>query len=145
MSRALDTALSDWCTSYVAAFSAYDVSGISAHWTFPSVILSGGRVLGFKSRERFDANTNGLLDFYRDQSVDSAERTLIASFPLGDAGASIRVADRMLDPDGNEIVSWQVAYTLARLEGGWRAVLAAADGEIAAWAARGTPLGSKNG
>ena len=39
---------------------------------------------------------------------------------------------------GVEIAGWQAAYVLQRVSGDWRAVMAVADGETEAWAARGT-------
>jgi len=51
------------------------------------------------------------------------------------------VSDVMSTANGDEIASWQAAYVLQRVNGAWKAVMAVADGETDAWAARGTPLG----
>ena len=51
------------------------------------------------------------------------------------------VSDAMFTEDGTEIAYWQAAYVLQRVDGVWKAVMAVADGETEAWAARGTPLG----
>ncbi|MEO0549410.1 MAG: hypothetical protein AAFZ91_05780 [Pseudomonadota bacterium] len=139
----LATELEAWCASYVAAFSAYDAEGVSAHWAFPALILQGKHRLVFAEEAKFTKNTENLLAFYRRQDVDRADRKLLEAFEMGDATAAMRVEDQMLTPDGDLIATWQASYMLQKQADGWRAVSAVADGELAAWAARGTPLGSK--
>lgn len=136
-------ALDAWCQSYVEAFSAFDATAISAHWAFPALILTGGRRLSLPDRSAFDANTERLLDFYRQQAVARAVRRLEAVFPMGDGQAAIRVEDQMLDAQDAPITGWTASYCLVKTDQGWRACLASADGELAAWAARGTPLGAR--
>ncbi|MDG1825712.1 MAG: hypothetical protein P8H62_05525 [Henriciella sp.] len=133
--------LEAWCQSYVTAFSAYDAPAISSHWTFPAVIAQSGRSLSFKSAEHFDQNTSALLGFYKAQDVDKAVRTVVDFLPMNDETVAMTVADKMLTPKGEIIVEWQAAYVLQRIDGKWRAVMALADGEVSAWANRGTPLG----
>ncbi|MEM1088564.1 MAG: hypothetical protein AAGH90_12630 [Pseudomonadota bacterium] len=134
------TQLSDWCQSYVSAFSAYDVSAISNHWAFPALILRQGSSLVLKNREQFDRNTNALIGFYRARGVDHAKRRLLEAFQMDAETASMRVADQMLNAEGDTIVAWQVAYVLQKRDGVWRAICASADGESVAWEAAGTPL-----
>lgn len=138
----LESELSNWCASYVEAFSAYDAKGIEAHWSFPALILQNGRSISLRSAEAFTANTQNLLDFYKRQGVVRAERKLISHMEMGDNSASMTVEDKMLGSDGAQIVSWRASYVLQRAGGAWCAVLAAADGETNAWKMRGTPLGS---
>lgn len=140
-SATLAEELDAWCQSYVAAFSAYDVPAIGAHWTFPAIILAGGAPVLLASRDKFDRNTERLCTFYRAQRVTRAERRLVDHFPMTPTTAAMRVTDTMLDAEGNEIVAWEAAYTLTQTPEGWRACLADARGEMAAWSARGTPLG----
>ncbi|MEM1151002.1 MAG: hypothetical protein AAGI03_10635 [Pseudomonadota bacterium] len=137
----LATDLDAWCQSYVAAFSDYDIRAISAHWCFPAVILAGGAPVLLGAREKFDRNTERLCAFYRDQGVTRAERSLIKHLPMTAHTAAIIVKDTLLDEAGGKIVSWDAAYTLTLTPDGWRACLADAGGEMAAWTARGTPLG----
>ena len=118
-----------------------DPERIGAHWTFPALIFRGEGRLVFDSEAPFARNTAGLLGFYERQGVARAERRLIEVLAMSENGVAITVADRMLDAGGGEIVSWKAAYLLQGLQQGWRAAVAFADGEIAAWAARGTPLG----
>jgi len=138
----LASELDAWCQSYVTAFSAYDAVGIESHWTFPALIIQGERSLVFKSSDHFTKNTEALLGFYKREGVARADRKLISCMRMGEATAAMTVEDNMLDDAGGEIVSWQAAYVLQQIGGKWRAVSAVADGESAAWAARGTPLGS---
>lgn len=137
----LRTELDEWCQSYVTAFSAYDADGIAAHWTFPAVILRGGRSVTFKSAEHFSKNTGMLLGFYKEHAVDRAIRRLVDCFAMTDDTVAMTVADEMVTATGEVIVSWQAAYVMQRVDGKWRAVLAQADGELSAWTERGTPLG----
>jgi len=138
----LEVELSEWCQSYVTAFSAYDVSGIEDHWAFPALIIHGRTRMVFKSAEHFSRNTSALLSFYKRQGVVRADRKLVSCLMMNSDVAAMTVSDRMIDAAEQEIVSWRAAYVLQRIDGGWRAVSAVADGEGAAWKARGTPLGS---
>ena len=137
----LQPELEAWCGSYVAAFSAYDAEAIGSHWTFPALITQSGRSIAFKSVEQFNKNTSALLGFYKAQNVEMAVRRVLNHLPMNDETVAMTVADEMLDPDGSVIVSWQAAYVLQRVDGSWKAVMALADGEVSAWATRGTPLG----
>ena len=130
-----------WCQSYVEAFSAFDIDAIGGHWIFPALILQSGRTLAFDSVERFSKNTSGLLGFYEHHGVDRAERDLVDHLVLSPDAVSITVFDKMIDAAGKTIVTWQAAYVLQSVQGNWRAAVALADRELAAWAARGTPLG----
>ena len=134
--------LEAWCQSYVEAFSAYDAESVTAHWGFPAVTTQSGRSFAFKSAEHFARNTGLLLGFYKAQNVAKVERTITHCHLLHRDTASMIVSDTMYTPEGDTIVSWQAAYVLQRRDGDWKAVMAAADGETDAWAARGTPLGS---
>lgn len=137
----LTNELSAWCNSYVAAFNQRNADAISAHWSFPALTTQAGRSFAFKSAEHFTGNTDTLLGFYDAQNVDRVERRLVSCSLLHRDAATMIVADRMYDPDGNVLVEWQAAYVLQRVAGGWRAIMAVADGETEAWAAKGTPLG----
>lgn len=134
-------ALDSWCQSYVTAFSSYDSQAIGVHWAFPALIVSGKHNLTFDTVDRFNRNTDGLLGFYRKMGVVKAHRKLLTTFPMGQGTASITVRDKMIDANGNTIVSWEAAYVLRQYGGKWLAIMANADGEAAAWKANGTPLG----
>jgi hypothetical protein len=137
----LKNTLADWCQSYVSAFEAYDAAGISAHWTFPALTTAAGRSFTFKTEAHFTQNTAQLLEFYRRHAVARVQRDVIAHHPLHRDATAMTVADIMYTASGEEIARWHAAYVLQRVNGSWKAVMAVADGEMEAWAARGTPLG----
>jgi|OrbTmetagenome_3_1107373.scaffolds.fasta_scaffold02787_3 hypothetical protein len=137
----LHTQLAAWCQSYVAAFNARDADAIAAHWSFPALTTQAGRSFAFKSSEHFSKNTEILLGFYQAQSVDRVERELVGCHVMHRDAAAITVSDVMYTAAGETVASWNAAYVLQRVDGAWRAVMAVADGETEAWAARGTPLG----
>ncbi|MEM7328806.1 MAG: hypothetical protein AAF437_08715 [Pseudomonadota bacterium] len=137
----LRSEVEEWCQSYVSAFADYDAAGISAHWTYPALTTQAGRSFVFRSREHFTKNTVRLLAFYRGQSVVQVARTVIDVQSMHTDAVSMTVLDRMYTDSGEEIVRWQAAYVLQRVDGEWKAVMAVADGETEAWMARGTPLG----
>jgi len=133
--------LEAWCQSYVQAFCGYDAPSIAAHWTFPALTTAGGRSFSFKSAEHFEGNTDRLLEFYRKQDVAKVERNIVDCGHLAPGIAHMTVQDTMLTQQDAIIASWEAAYVLQSIDGQWKAVMAVADGEMAAWAARGTPLG----
>ena len=132
-----------WCASYVTAFNAYDAEAVGAHWTFPALILQAGRSLSFDSPATFTRNTAMLLGFYQRQGVARVVRRVTGAFEMNAEAVAMTVADEMQDESGAVIVGWEAAYVLQRIGGKWQAAVASADGETAAWAARGTPLGSR--
>jgi len=135
--------LEAWCASYVVAFEAFDVTAIGAHWAFPTMIVSGDRQLIMQDKASFDRNTDALVDFYKRHNARNVKRRVIAAYPMVDMTAAMQVEDVISEPDGQPITQWVSAYVLRRTPEGWRAIFADASGEAAAWAARGTPLGSK--
>ena len=140
--KSLEAELAKWCTSYVAAFSRYDAAGIGAHWAFPALIIHDGNRISFNSAKQFSGNTEFLLDFYKRQGVSRADRKVLSCMAMNADTACMTVQDQMLDAAEQEIVGWQAAYVLQHVDNNWRAVCAVADGEAAAWRARGTPLGT---
>ena len=133
-------ALDAFYASYAEAFSAFDADAVSAHWDMPALLVSAKRTVTLDV-EAFRANTNGLFAFYRRQGVARATAQVLATdAPFPDL-ATVRVLYTMLDADGATIVAFESVYMLRHGAAGWRATVGVPDGEIAAWAARGTPLG----
>lgn len=132
-----------WCASYIEAFNAADAGKITAHWSFPALIYQAGGRMVFDKAEKFTRSTQALLDFYEREGAARAERELVDCLEMGPDGLAITVSDRMLAATGEEIVAWRAAYLLQNIAGNWMASAAFAEGEMAAWAARGTPLGAK--
>ena len=137
----LRSELEAWCRSYVAAFERYEAEAIAAHWAFPALTTQAGRSFAFKSEEHFAKNTGRLLGFYQAQHVEHVQREVVDILIMGPNAVSMTVKDQMMDAEGGEIASWQAAYVLQRVDAKWKAVAAVADGEVEAWAQRGTPLG----
>lgn len=133
--------LEAWCQSYVASFCAYDAEAIAEHWSFPALTTQAGRSFSFKSAEHFAKNTGLLLGFYKNQNVAQVERRVVETLALYKDTVAMTVSDAMLTAGGETIATWQAAYVMQRIDGVWKAVMAVADGETEAWAARGTPLG----
>ena len=126
--------------SYAEAFSRFDADAVSNHWDVPALIVSAKRTVAFDA-ETFRANTEGLFAFYRRQGVARATaEVLSADAPFPDL-ATVRVLYTMLDQSGATITAFEGVYMLRRTSAGWRAASGVPDGEMAAWAARGTPLG----
>ena len=135
--------LETWCASYIIAFEAFDLTAIGAHWTFPAMVVSGSRQLIMNEAGSFDQNTGALINFYKRQNARKVTRKIVAAYPLADMTAAMRVKDVISEPDDTPITQWVSAYVLRKTSKGWKAIFADASGEAAAWAARGTPLGSK--
>ena len=133
--------LEDWCAGYIDAFMVFDGAKIAEFWAFPATVSQSGRIFLFKDETAFAGNTQKLCGFYQREGVVKAERTVLEVLALGPDTASMRVADVMYDRTGEALAQWEAGYTLQRLDGGWKAVFAVADGETENWAARGTPLG----
>ena len=133
--------LEAWCASYIDAFMSWDAEAIAGHWAFPALTTQAGRSFAFKSTDHFAGNTQRLLEFYKAQDVAKVERQVVEVLPMSETSVSLTVSDRMKTADGILIASWEAAYVLQAREGQWKAIAAIADGEVAAWAARGTPLG----
>lgn len=136
-----DPAITDCLAGYAVAFSGFDIDAICGFWHLPAVISVGERVTCFETVEGFRQNAAALCSFYRAQGVAGAEAALTACHrPLPDL-AHVSTAFTVSRADGSFVAQWSHHYTLRRIAGRWRIVFAAADEEVAAWAARGTPLG----
>ena len=104
--------LVEWCASYVTAFEAKDSAGISAHWSFPSLILSKGQRFVFKSEDKFRANTDMLLRFYEVQGVTRVNRRVVSAMQMTDQAASMLVSDEMLNAGGRLLAASEAAYAV---------------------------------
>lgn len=135
-------AVSDFYARYTAAFMQHDSDALVAAWAFPAVIA------GPKGNMAFDAlafrrNVEALFGFYDRQGVASVTADIAALTVLGDDVVLSQTDYAMLDKDGALIAGWQTPYMLRETPDGLRAFAAVADSEVAAWAARGTPMGSR--
>ena len=79
------------------------------------------------------------MEFYRRQGVIRPEGDLVSVDELLPDVVQARIAYRMLG-EGDELVAvWDHVYILRRTDR-WRVSLTIADGEMAAWTARGAQL-----
>ncbi|WP_044256622.1 hypothetical protein [Rhodopirellula sp. SWK7] len=124
--------------SYLDAFARNDADAVSELWDpiglFPSPT-------GNFSMERpaFRDHCATLMDFYRKQGVVRPEGEVLSQTELFPDVAEARVAYRMLGEESELIAEWEHVYILRRTDR-WRVSLTIADGEMAAWAARGAEL-----
>jgi hypothetical protein len=130
--------------SYAACFSRGDAEGVLRHWTLPAFISgSGGRSGSFLTADVFLGNVRALCDFYRRRGIVRAEKQILDIQSLYDGVALVRTGDRLHDVSDSIVAEWEHVYVLRRQPEGWRAFLAIADGELAAWKMLGTELGAR--
>jgi hypothetical protein len=72
------------------------------------------------------------------------KKTIVGVVPLSDAVAAVKTCYELLDAAAHLITRWEHAYLIRETEAGLRPIAAIADNELAAWNARGTPLGSSS-
>lgn len=138
----LESSIATFFQLYAAAFTNCDAVALSDLWAYPAYITSAERSAAFDDAESFQANTELVCDFYKRQGFVRADEKILAASKLHDGVASVRVQYRLFDAQDQLIIEWEHAYLVRNMNGRWKAIVAIADGEIAAWKARGTPLGS---
>ncbi len=120
---------------YVDAFSRQDADALSAMWDdvglFPSP--TGNFAM---DRQAFRDHCVTLMDFYHQQGVVRPGGELLSATELFPHVAQARMAYRMLGEQNALVAEWEHVYILRRTDR-WRVSLTIADGEMAAWAARG--------
>jgi hypothetical protein len=131
--------------AYADCFTRGDVEGVMDRWLLPAFISgSGGKSGSFADRDQFSANTRKLCEFYAAQGVMRAEKTVLNVQELFDDVALVRTGDRLSDENDATVAEWEHVYMLRRGDSEWKVFLAVADGELDAWNAHGTPLGSRS-
>ncbi|MEI6419032.1 MAG: hypothetical protein WCO82_08195 [Sphingomonadales bacterium] len=127
-------------TAYAAAFIRQDSAALAAAWSFPALISGPGAALAC-DEAIFRRNTDALFDFYTRQGVADARASVQEVAVLAPGVVLSHTHYAMLASDGSTIAAWDTQYLLRDRGQGLRAFAAVSDGEVAAWAARGTPLG----
>lgn len=124
--------------AYADAFNRDDAAALAELWEavglFPAP--TGNFIM---ERPAFRAHCARLMEFYRRQGVVRAEADVLSATELFPDVAQARVAWCMRGTEADLIASWEHVYILRRSDR-WRVSLTIADGEIAAWAARGAQL-----
>ena len=130
--------IGEFFVAYVDAFNREDATALGELWEavglFPSP--TGNFAM---AREAFRAHCVGLMEFYRQQGVVRAEARVLSATELFPNVAQARLAWRMLGHEHDLIAAWEHVYILRRGDR-WRVSLTIADGEMAAWAAKGARL-----
>ncbi|UVO49939.1 hypothetical protein M0208_05170 [Sphingomonas sp. SUN019] len=123
---------------YVAAFARNEPDALSELWDAVGLFPSPTGNFAMQ-REAFRDHCVTLMDFYREQGIVRPVGALLAANELFPNVAQARLAYRMLG-EGDELVAeWEHVYILRRTDR-WRVSLTIADGEMAAWAAKGAEL-----
>lgn len=136
-----DPAITEFFDQYAEAFTAFDVGGIADLWQFPAYITTEGTSVAYEEPQAFKKNIVQLCDFYQQQGLARAKKTLLQTQPLYPRLIMARTKDEVFNGDDRLIASWEHSYIMRLTGAGWKAIAAFADGEIAAWRANGTPLG----
>ena len=123
---------------YLDAFARNDVDAVSELWD-PVGMFPSPTVNFAMERQAFRDHCVTLMDFYRKQGVERPAGEVLAQAELFPNVAEVRVAYRMLGKGDELVAAWQHVYILRRTDR-WRVSLTIADGEMAAWAARGARL-----
>ena len=123
---------------YVDAFARWDADAVCDLWEpvglFPSP--TGNFAM---DRATFRDHCAALMDFYRKQGVVRPAGELLSAAELFPNVAEARMAYHMQGEGDEVIAAWEHVYVLRRTDR-WRVTLTIADGEMAAWAARGAHL-----
>jgi hypothetical protein len=135
-------ALADFYGRYTAAFMRHDSDALAAAWAFPAAI-AGPHGNAMFDAAAFRRNVEALFGFYDRQGVVTATANVAAMTVLAEDVVLSQTDYAMCASDGALIAGWQTPYLLRATADGLRAFCAVADSEVAAWAARGTPMGSR--
>jgi hypothetical protein len=130
--------LTDFFGRYVDAFAREDADTLSELWDevglFPTP--TGNFAM---PRSAFRDHCAALFSFYRAQGVVRPAGALLTADELFPDVAQARMAYRMMGVDDAQIAEWEHVYVLRRTDV-WRISLTIADGEMAAWMAKGVKL-----
>ena len=120
---------------YVDAFVRSDVDALTDLWDAVGLFPSPTGNFAME-RQAFRDHCVTLMDFYRRQGVVRPEGELLSADELFPDVAQARMAYRMHGAGEQLVAEWEHVYILRRTNR-WRVSLTIADGEMAAWAAKG--------
>lgn len=130
--------VAEFFDTYADAFNREDAAALSDLWDavglFPSP--TGNFAL---EPEAFRAHCVRLMEFYRRQGVVRADAHVQSATELFPNVVQARLAWQMRGHEDGLIAAWEHVYILRRSDR-WRVSLTIADGETAAWAAKGIRL-----
>jgi hypothetical protein len=123
---------------YLNAFTRNDVDALSELWDTVGLFPSPTGNFAME-RQAFRDHCVTLMDFYRQQGMVRPEGELLSATELFPNVAQIRMAYRMHGERDKLVAEWEHVCILRRSDR-WRVSLTIADGEMAAWAAKGAQL-----
>lgn len=130
--------ITEFFSHYVDAFTREDADALGELWDeiglFPTP--TGNFAM---ERSAFRDHCGTLFAFYRSQGVVRPEGALLSVDELFPGVAQARMAYRMMGADGAPVAEWEHVYILRHTDR-WRVSLTIADGEMAAWTAKGVQL-----
>jgi hypothetical protein len=123
---------------YVDVFARDDADALTRLWE--AVVLFSSPTGNFAmERDAFRNHSVKLMEFYRGQGVVRPEGKLLSATEIFPNVAQARMAYRMRGEADELIAEWEHVYALRRSDR-WRLSLTIADGEMAAWSAKGALL-----
>lgn len=130
--------IAEFFVGYVDAFARNDADAVSELWEAVALFPSPAGNSAMK-RVEFRNQCEALMAFYRKQGIVRPEGELLSAAELFPNVAEARMAYRMWGEGDELIAEWEHVYILRRTDR-WRVSLTIADGEMAAWNARGAGL-----
>lgn len=130
--------IAEFFVEYVDAFARNDADALSGLWDAVGLFPSPTGNFAME-RQAFRDHCVTLMDFYRGQGVVRPEGELLSATELFPNVAQARMAYRMHGAGDELVAEWEHIYILRRSDR-WRVTLTIADGEMAAWAAKGAQL-----
>ena len=130
--------VADFFVAYADAFNRDDAAALGELWEAVGLFPSPTGNFAME-REAFRTHCVELMKFYRRQGVVRADARVLSATELFPDVVQARLAWRMRGHEGELIAAWEHVYILRRGDR-WRVSLTIADGEMAAWAAKGAQL-----
>lgn len=133
-----DEQIAAFFAEYVDAFARNDADALSGLWDDVGLFPSPAGNFAME-RQAFRDHCVTLMGFYGRQGVVKPEGWLLSATELFPNVAQARMAYRMRGAGDEIVAEWEHVYILRRSDR-WRVSLTIADGEMAAWAAKGAQL-----
>jgi len=130
--------ISRFFQEYVEAFAQNDADALSNLWDAVGLFPSPTGNFAME-RQAFRKHCVALMDFYRQQGVVRPEGELLSATELFPNVVLARMIYRMRGGEDVLVAMWEHCYILRRTDR-WRISLTIADGEMAAWEAKGVSL-----
>lgn len=130
--------ISGFFQEYLEAFAQNDADALCNLWDAVGLFPSPTGNFAME-RQAFREHCVALMEFYRQQGVVQPEGELLSAIELFPNVVLARMSYRMRGGAGELVAKWEHVYILRRTDR-WRVSLTIADGEMAAWKAKGVIL-----